>query len=1429
MPLPLRTLSVLAKLARLALVLVAALWLALGMTWALLHFWIVPRIDELRPRLEQLATQQLGVVVRIESIQAQGGGLIPAFELRAVALQGAGAQQALLLPRVVVSVSPRSLWRLGFEQIYLERPDLLVQRTASGELRVAGMVLGSLDQPHDSSAVADWLFSQTEVVVRGGRVTWADERGPTGQGPVQPLVLEQVDLVLRNPGRRHLVRLDATPPPQWGERWSAMGVFRRPVLSAASPGDFNAWQGQAYGAFPLLDVAQLRRYADLGAQVSAGRGALRTWIDVAAGKVTHATTDLALTEVDVTLDPTLQPLALESVTGRIGLRSLTGGLEVTTDDLRFRTRDGLAWPGGKLLVSYQNTAPSAAAPASPSWVQGRLQADQIDLTALAQIASKLPLGTTTLAQIQALAPSGQVRNLQAQWQGEPWKLPVRYEVSGAASHLSLGWPLATSANTTPTAPAPGWALRGLDLSFEATQAGGWAQVQLRSGVLNLPGVFEEPHLPIDELSAQLRWQQQGRTVQLNVERLSFANADAAGQAQATWRTSDVAQGAAEAANRALPGILDLQGSLSRADGARVWRYLPLQIPASARHYVRDAVQQGQASAVKFRVKGDLRHMPFTDPRLGEFYISAQVRDTTFAYVPPQLVTANTQRWPALTDLSGELIFDRNSMQVRAAKARVQGGGQLQVLRAESRIPDLAHSTTVVVSADLRGPLGDALALVKDTALDGLTAQALTQATGKGTLALGLQLKLPLAALDKTQVNGTATLTDSTLRLSTDTPQLSQARAVVAFNQSGFAVSNAQARMLGGEVRFDGGTYKIPATAPGATPETAVRFRGQGQLSAQGLRLAPELAWAQALGAHAQGTANYSVTLGWRHGRPEISLSSTLQGLSLDLPAPLQKTAEQALPLRFEQSLLSESLGKGRALQDQMRLALGEMIRADYVRDVSAKSPRVLRGALAVNLLPGENAAMPDSGVSANIRLDHVNLDEWSRLLQAPGPTGSAQAVEIQLEPSYLPTRWALRASELTLASQRWHDVVLGGSRDQLLWRSAVDARELGGYIEYRQPNTVSAASGTGRLYARLARLSLNPQQSAQVEAALAQQPASIPALDVVVDQFDLNGKALGHLEIEAINRLVDSGLRHAAVRDGAPREWRLTKLNLSVPEATLTASGNWATVNAQGTGSGNAVKGAAPVRRSVLNLRLDIADAGELLKRLGLDGVIRKGKGSLQGQLVWLGSPMRLDYPSLGGQLNLNVENGQFLKAEPGLAKLLGVLSLQSLPRRLTLDFRDVFSEGFSFDFVRGDARIEQGIASTNNLQMKGVNAAVLMEGSADIARETQNLRVVVVPEINAATASLITAAINPVVGLGTFLAQLILRKPLSEAATREFVIDGTWADPRVTPVQRRASNSETAPEASAPALSSPTVSSASAPTPQPAPTPAQSIVSPRP
>ncbi|MDQ6685718.1 MAG: TIGR02099 family protein, partial [Pseudomonadota bacterium] len=316
------------------------------------------------------------------------------------------------------------------------------------------------------------------------------------------------------------------------------------------------------------------------------------------------------------------------------------------------------------------------------------------------------------------------------------------------------------------------------------------------------------------------------------------------------------------------------------------------------------------------------------------------------------------------------------------------------------------------------------------------------------------------------------------------------------------------------------------------------------------------------------------------------------------------------------------------------------------------------------------------------------------------------------------------------------------------------------------------------VYARLTRLKLPRDEAERVEKLLEVPPASIPALDVVVDAFELRGKQLGRLEIEAANRNGSAG-----------REWELSTLNLTVPEARLQASGTWA-----------APKLGAP-RQAAMRFQLAVSDSGALLQRLGLGKVVRGGKGTLAGALAWPGSPLSPDYARMTGDVKIAIESGQFLKASPGAARLLGVLSLQSLPRRLLLDFRDVFEDGFAFDDVVGDVAISHGHAATNNLRMRGPAAAVLMEGSADLERETQDLRVVVVPEINAGTASLAYAVINPAVGLGTFLAQYFLKKPLTAAITREFQITGPWEDPKVERVQRRvaAEPAEPAPVADGP------------------------------
>ncbi|WP_307646081.1 YhdP family protein [Variovorax boronicumulans] len=1356
---PSRLLKITAVTARWLLGLLIAAWLLLALSVVVLHAWIVPRIGDFRGALEAQASKAIGVPVRIGSITARPEGLFPAFELRDVVLQDADQREALRLVRVVASVSPRSIWRFSFEQLYIEGPQLDVRRDAQGKLHVAGLHMDT-DTTGETRA-ADWFFAQRELVIEGGTVRWTDE-----QRQAEPLLLTDVRFVARNGGRRHGLRLDATPPAGWGQRFTLRGQFRQPLLSVRT-GRWQTWDGQIYADLPYIDVTRLGQYVSLDARIREGNGAVRLWADVQDGQLVGGAADLGLDRVDASLGKGLQPLVLRSVTGRLAGHLKDDTLEFSTTALQFDTSDGMRWPGGNLWLQHTPAKGRASE-------KGALRADRLDLAALALIADRLPLGDATHRVLDSYAPRGLVEHIDLSWQGS-LGAPDKYQARGRVSGLRVASQPAPATPAPPATPATATAaatatpprahpgtpgLSGTTVDFDATQAGGTATLAIAQGTLEFPGVFEEPVIPIDRLSTQLQWKLDNGNAQLQVSKLRFANTDAEGDAEASWRTSDPAVSSGKGR---FPGVLELQGKLTRADGTRVFRYLPLDIPQHTRDYVRDAVTKGTASTVDFRVRGDLHDMPFKDPKLGDFRIAAKVADVDYAYVPPSLA-ATSQRsaapapvWPALTALSGELVFERDSMLVRNARGRLVGATGVEVTKGEAQIPELSHHAQVLrVDVQARGPLGEVLRV--GAPLAGETGEIMRTARATGSADYKLHLELPLAAMDNAKVQASVALADNELQFVPEAPSLTHSKGTLNFTETGFSLAGVQAKLLGGDIRLEGkGRF--------TGPNREVALKAQGTATAEGLRGAREVDWLARLAEKATGSTPYAATFSVRDGASELSLTSSLQGLALQLPAPLVKTAEEQMPLRIEKKVLARETRDSRqgsttvATQDQLSLELGRVGAVQFVRDISGAEARVLRGSIGVGLSAGETASLPDKGVFANVNVDKLDIAAWDALLGAAASSSTpseAPGAGEDAAQAYMPTRIAVRAQQLGVAGRTLHNVVLGGTREGALWRANIDATELSGYAEYRHTQA-------GRLYARLARLKIAPSEATQVEALLDEQPGTLPALDIVIDDFELLGKRLGRAEIDAVNR------------GGAGREWLLNKLTFTMPEASFAAKGTWAAIPGAATGQ----------RRTAMTFRLDIADAGDLLARFGMPGVLRRGKGRLEGDVNWRGSPFSLDYPSLGGQLQVDVESGQFLKADPGLAKLLGVLSLQALPRRLTLDFRDVFSEGFAFDFIRGNAKIDKGIASTNNLQMKGVNAAALMDGSADIVRETQNLRVVVVPEINAGTAALVATAINPAIGLGTFLAQWVLSKPLAAAATQEFHIEGTWADPKIAKVPR--------------------------------------------
>ncbi len=1354
------------------LVLAAVLLLA---AWLALHWLILPRLDGMRPRIELLASRALGHPVQIGRIAVHSAGWVPAFVLHDVVLRDVRGREALHLPQVSAALAVPQLLagRLRFAQLLIEDARLEVRRDAQGRLHIAGLDIAGLatepsDAGVDGSAAADWLFEQHEIVIRGGLLRWVDE-----QRTAPALQLADVLLVLRNSGRHHDLRLDATPPADWGLRFSLRAQAKGPLLARA--GDWQRWQGTLYADLPRADVSQLRRHVDLPVDVQQGQAALRAWVDWDHGVPLALTLDAALQGVSVRLAPGLEPLAFRTLGGRFVAQRSASGIKLAVQGLAFTRVDGQPWAPSQLALQWRQTQALTLAQAGTSQpvTGGEITADRLDLAALAALAERLPIGAGLRNLLKQLDPEGTVRPLQARWDGAldaPASFSAQAKVQGLA--------VRSAPSPEPGGIGrPGW--RGADLDITVSDSGGQARLSLLNGVIDLPGVFDESSVPLAHFSSDLRWRitaggaaspaaaaasaaSQAPRIELTLQNTRFDNADVTGTLAATWHSG---AGSGFGKGGRWPGLLQLSGNLSEARATQVARYLPLGIGQHTRAWVQRAVQGGVLRDVTLRVKGDLWDFPYVNRRDGEFRIASRLQDVTLAPVPSVLPggtePAWQSPWPAISNISGALVFERNAMEFHQARGQLWG---LDLSEVQGRIRELSDKALLELDGQVHGPAADLLRYLNTTPLGGWTGDALASASVSGAADLKLQLNIPLGRIADAQVKATVQLAGNDLRLAPDGLLLPNARGRVEATHKGVQISALRSQLAGGEVQIDGGSQA----------DGGLRFNLSGSATADGLRHWADLGPLARLAQHLQGHANYQARVDLHPGQLDWQLSSGLTGMAINLPPPLRKLADSSLPLHL-------SVG---GQPEWLRLQLG-LLQAQLQLDRGASGLRVLRSAAAYN------SALPEPvpGGRAVLAVAQLDADAWQQALglaAAPLATLAAGSTPAATSPNPQDAGWLPQAVQLTTP-----ELVLGGRRLTSVnlalqrlttpgdegWRVQGSADQAAGTLDYREPRV--GGLGAGRIKARLSRLSL-PQAGADVvtesvAGLLERSRASVPALDIEVQDFELRGHKLGHLTVEAVNRVVDgpAGVASAATGDERRSEWLLQRLGLENDDADLTATGRW-----------QALAGQAP-RRMALDFSLNVKQGGALLQRLGLGAGLKGAKGMLTGKLGWDGTPLAFDLPTLAGTLGLNLTSGQFLDVDPGAARLLGVLSLQALPRRLMLDFSDVLRTGFAFDSLTGDVQIERGVARTDTLRIRGPQATLLMAGQADIARETQDLHVVAVPELNTASASLAYAAINPAIGLGAFVGQWLLREPLRQVSAREFRISGGWDNPKVERLQR--------------------------------------------
>ncbi|WP_269533219.1 YhdP family protein [Chitinimonas sp. BJYL2] len=507
-------------------------------------------------------------------------------------------------------------------------------------------------------------------------------------------------------------------------------------------------------------------------------------------------------------------------------------------------------------------------------------------------------------------------------------------------------------------------------------------------------------------------------------------------------------------------------------------------------------------------------------------------------------------------------------------------------------------------------------------------------------------------------------------------------------------------------------------------DAIARVKGTGRVDAQTALRRYGVPFAERV----SGQTDYRIAVSLLDQGWQMSLEAPMRDVRIDLPAPLAKPTGEVRPLRVQLS--------ADAQREQWGVVLGNTLNVALRRTQQQGVWRTERGEIFLgNGTP--NAANRGLWVSAN--LPELALDPWLALLDSPAASSQGETLA-GLE---------IKTVRLSLLGSQIDDTLLRAlPQADRSWLITMSSKQIEGKGSW-------SPQGKGTLNARLNRLLLPLPDAPDGAATDNGQQTELPALDVVAEDFRYRAHPLGKLEVRAQQQR---------------ENWLIDTLTLSNPDGRLAMQGVWR------TGGGE----------NATNMKLDVSsdNIGKLLARMGYAETVSRGSGALKGELAWQGSPLAPHYPSMTGSLKLQASNGQFAKVNPGMGRLLGILSLQALPRRLTLDFRDIFSEGFAFDRIEGDSKIVKGVASTENLSIVGPSAQVLFKGEADLGRETQKLRVRIVPTIGDSVAVGAGVALaNPALAVGAFLLQRALRDPLGRLIAYEYDITGGWDDPQVSKV----------------------------------------------
>ena len=681
-------------------------------------------------------------------------------------------------------------------------------------------------------------------------------------------------------------------------------------------------------------------------------------------------------------------------------------------------------------------------------------------------------------------------------------------------------------------------------------------------------------------------------------------------------------------------------------------------------------------------------------------------------------------WPVARDLQGHVDFVGRSMAARVDSGRL---GAVPVSSERIAIDDLTEPE-VSISLAARGvAAGEVHDVISSFPFEGWS-RFVDPVEAAGPVSLRTDLLLPVRRMSDWRLEGRVELDGTTLNVPAARLRFPGLRGTVAFDREGIAQTRLQLD------DFDSAWLEIGA---GFQPHAWIE--GQGHLPPAGLM--PDQAPFPLLAEAVHGASRWQVRLdGHPAGGWQLEAHSDLQGTALEMPSPLSKQAGEALPLDLSLRAHDDGFTVSGRLGSRLNLTAEEAGG---------------RWRLAAGLGQAAPALPSGSGFEVAGSVPRLDLTDWSDWLSRlpAAPAGNAQVsggrVRLQLE-------------RLVYGNLSLQDVALDARRARDEWQMSLSGDSVEGEVIVPLPIDSGRVVAVDLRRLDLAR-SLAEQPAGDLEQApvpgqtRTHVPTDFPPISLLVENLHFGELALGRVRIESHAR--DDGIE-------------IEQIDVAGPHLELSGYGRWI------------LGESGPVTE--FEGRLISTDLPTLLQTLGHETQFEAARAQVDLNGRWMGAPLDFALSRLSGTMQLLMVDGSIPEAQPGAGRLVGLISLGAMPRRLMLDFRDVFGQGLKFDRIEGAFELAGGVARTEGLKLESPAADITVRGLTDLGAQTYNQTVVVEPGVGGTLPVLGGLAGGPAGAAAGLILRSLLERPLQGIAEARYRVTGPWADPTVELVGAR-------------------------------------------